>query len=271
MLNIETIPSYDFLGLKVSRFKTNDLLKWTQDRITNNLKTVVYGFSLGTLPYFKNHPEIGYISNGFDVLLCDGRGFYFLNKLFNYPVMDEISIPNYANKALELANANKYSVMMIGSSEANNQEATRRCRLKYKDAIVFDGYDGGDFSSLSWGKTVAKINAVKPDILLVGVSSPKKEVFVKNNLEILDVKLVIPFGGAIDIMSGKSKPIPKAIKQVGLGGVYRFIQEPKRLFRDSILYGFSVVFMMLPALILRKSILRKEFNVIDFYHGHDNS
>jgi N-acetylglucosaminyldiphosphoundecaprenol N-acetyl-beta-D-mannosaminyltransferase len=266
MYSLSTIPSYDFLGLKVSQFRIDELLEWTEYRITNNLKTVVYGYSLGTFPYFRKYPEIGYISNSFDVLLCDGRGFFFLNKLFRYPVEDEISIPNYTNLVLELANKHKFSVMIIGSSTANNQEATKRCRMKYSDAIVFDGYDGGDFGKESWKTTIEKINSVKPDILLVGVSSPKKEVFAKNNLEVLEVKLIIPFGGAIDIMSGKSKPIPITIKKMGLGGIYRFIQEPKRLFRDSILYGLSVVFIMLPVLVVKKLILKNEFNVINFYN-----
>jgi len=66
-------------------------------------------------------------------------------------------------------------------------------------------------------KTAAYINKFKPDILFVGVTSPKKEKFAWEWKDKLDVSLIVPFGGAIDILSGKSKPIPRVIKKNDFG------------------------------------------------------
>lgn len=261
------INHIDFYGLKVSLFEDDDLESLIVNSINNKQKKVLFGYSLGTFPYFRKHPEIAVYSNQFDVVVTDGRGFYLLTKLFGVPVKSDLSIPNMSKLSLEIANKNKFSVMLIGSSPKNNSQATLNIRKNYPHAIIYDGYDGGLFTHEDQLMTIEKINKVKPDILLIGVSSPKKEAFAANWKEKLEVKIIIPFGGAIDIFSGKSKPIPKLYKKLLLGALFRWYQEPKRLFRDSIIYTASVLFKLIPALVFNSVILRKRnFSIPGYYH-----
>lgn len=263
------IKHFNFYGLKFSSFDLNLLKEDIIKTIESGSKKVYFGYSLGTLPYFKKYPEIASISNKFDVMLADGRGMYLLLKLFKKPILSDISIPQLTQMILKIADENRYSVMLVGSTPENNLKATINIKHKYKNAKIYEGFDGGDFSYENQLETVEKINNNSPDILMIGVSSPKKELFVNNWKDIMNVKLIVPIGGAIDILSGKSKPIPKLIKKLCLGGFYRFIQEPIRLFRDSIIYVLNVLFVFFPVFFFNVLIKKNEnFCIPKFYNNN---
>lgn len=260
------LPSIDFFGLKISVFTEVELNEFLLKRLNSKNKTVCFGYSLGTFPYFKNHPEIAEYSNTFDLMTCDGRGIYLLAKMLGFPVKYDISIPNLTWEILEIANQLGLSVLIVGSTTQNNKLATERAQELYPNAKFYPGNDGGRFSDEEQLSLVNYINRFSPDILLIGVSSPKKESFAYNFRDILDTTMIIPFGGAIDILSGKSKPIPKSVKKLLLGSIWRWVQEPKRLFRDSIIYSLKVMFCLIPTLFIKSNILKKNFSIVDFYN-----
>lgn len=260
------IKFIDFFGLKLSSFTEKELLEYSEWNIRNKNKAVCYGYSFGTLPYFQNYPEIARYSNQFEVSLCDGRGLFLLTKLMGAGLKSDLSIPNYSMKLLDLANRNRFSILLIGSSPENNELATRNIKKRYPDAVIFDGCDGGRFTPEDQIKTVEYVNKCKPDILFLGVSAPKKERFAYEWKNSLSVSLIVPFGGAIDILSGKSKPIPVFIKKIAMGALWRFIQEPKRLFKDSIINSLDVIFRLIPSLYFNKYILKRYFNIPKFYN-----
>ena len=266
-----SIDWINFFGLKLSVFTNTELLEYIKHVINTKRKAICYGYSFGTLPYFKKYPEIAIFSNQFEVSLCDGRGLYLLSKALGYKLKSDLSIPNFSNKILEIADKERFSMMLIGSSRENNLNATKKIRETYKNAIVYDGYDGGMFTPEDQIKTVEVINKFRPDILFIGVSCPKKENFAYLWKERLEVSIIVPFGGAIDILSGKSKPIPKLVKKLMLGALWRFFQEPKRLFRDSIINSFSTLFLMIPSLLFTHYVLRKEFSIPKFYNKNCES
>lgn len=263
---MESSDYINFFGLKLSVFDNDLLFSYIKETISEGRKIICFGYSLGTFPYFRKHPEIAVYSNKFDVMLSDGRGLYLLAKILGYKLKSDMSIPNFSWDLMRLADKEKYKVMIIGSTSENNRNATLYARKLYPGAIIFDGIDGGYFSNSDNQKTAAYINEQKPHILFIGVTSPKKEKFAAEWKDRLDVNVIVPFGGAIDILSGKSKPIPKVIKKMALGSIWRFIQEPKRLFRDSILYPLNVIFLLLPALLFTVYILRRPFSIPKFYN-----
>jgi len=74
-----------------------------------------------------------------------------------------------------------------------------------------------------------KICAVKPDILWVGLSTPKQEKFMTEFLPKLDVTLMIGVGAAFDFHSGRIRQAPRWMQRSGLEWFYRLCQEPCRL------------------------------------------
>ena len=177
------MQSIDFYGLKISVFNKEELKKEVISNIENRNKKIYFGYSFGYFPFIKKTPELFNIANNFDVMVTDGRIFYLFARLFGAPLQFDISITSLSRLIFEIANENKYSIMLVGSSMETNELATINLRREFPNAIVHDGFSGGKFEENDYSQIVNHINEEKPDILFVGVSSPKKEYFVMKNLE----------------------------------------------------------------------------------------
>jgi N-acetylglucosaminyldiphosphoundecaprenol N-acetyl-beta-D-mannosaminyltransferase len=78
---------------------------------------------------------------------------------------------------------------------------------------------------------VALINAVKPDIVWVGLSTPKQERWMAAHLGRLDAPIMIGVGAAFDFLSGTKNQAPIWMQRNGLEWLFRLISEPRRLWR----------------------------------------
>ena len=74
-----------------------------------------------------------------------------------------------------------------------------------------------------------QIRAVQPDILWVGLSTPKQEKFMAEYLPKLEVTLMVGVGAAFDFHSGRVKQAPRWMQRSGLEWFYRLCREPRRL------------------------------------------
>ena len=84
---------------------------------------------------------------------------------------------------------------------------------------------------------VARINASRPDILWVGLSTPKQERWMRAHQDLLDVPVMVGVGAAFDIHTGRVRQAPPWMREHGLEWFYRLAQEPRRLWRRYVLLG----------------------------------
>lgn len=78
---------------------------------------------------------------------------------------------------------------------------------------------------------VAQINAARPDIVWVGLSTPKQEHWMAGHAGRLDAPVMIGVGAAFDFLSGKKTQAPRWMQRNGLEWLFRLGQEPRRLSR----------------------------------------
>ncbi len=75
------------------------------------------------------------------------------------------------------------------------------------------------------------VREATPDIIWVGLSTPKQEKFMAEYLPLLSSKLMIGVGAAFDLHTGRIKDCNQWIKRAGLQWLHRLAQEPRRLWR----------------------------------------
>jgi len=178
--------------------------------------------------------EFRNILNSADFCLCEGRGLYLMARLLGKKLKQEINgveliyklnqkskIPSRGWSASGGKFQNK--VFLFGGTE----EVVKKTAEKLGDSVI--GFEHG-YQNLE--KVIDKINRDKPDVLLVGLGSPKQEKFIYENLKkMLSVKLAIGVGGAFDFISGEIKRAPKPIQKIGLEWLWRLIIQPQRITR----------------------------------------
>src|SRR5207253_9775132 len=89
----------------------------------------------------------------------------------------------------------------------------------------------GTAGELCNNETAALINRAKPDIVWVGVSSPKQEFGMSCMRPLIDAPVLIGVGAAFDFHTGTARQAPRWMQRAGLEWLFRLSQEPRRLWR----------------------------------------
>ena len=80
-------------------------------------------------------------------------------------------------------------------------------------------------------EVVERINATKPDIVWVGLSTPKQEYWMHRHLTRIDARVMIGVGAAFDFNADVKKQAPRWMQKNGLEWLFLVLSEPRRLWR----------------------------------------
>jgi N-acetylglucosaminyldiphosphoundecaprenol N-acetyl-beta-D-mannosaminyltransferase len=94
-------------------------------------------------------------------------------------------------------------------------------------------------------EVVALINAAAPDVIWVGLSTPKQERWMHEHRDKLSVPVMLGVGAAFDLNTGRLKQAPAWMRESGLEWLFRLLAEPKRLWRRYLLQGSRFVWSVL--------------------------
>ncbi len=90
-------------------------------------------------------------------------------------------------------------------------------------------------------QVIGMIQAARPDVLWVGLGTPKQETWMHAHRDSLRVPALIGVGAAFDILSGRKRQAPAWMREHGLEWLFRLLQEPRRLFWRYVVYGSRFV------------------------------
>jgi N-acetylglucosaminyldiphosphoundecaprenol N-acetyl-beta-D-mannosaminyltransferase len=102
------------------------------------------------------------------------------------------------------------------------------------------------------GGMLAQVAAARPDILWVGLGSPKQERFMATNVDRLGVPVLVGVGAAFDFLSGRTRQAPAWVRRSGLEWFYRWMHEPRRLAPRYLRYPQFVALVVAQALGWRR-------------------
>ncbi len=87
------------------------------------------------------------------------------------------------------------------------------------------------YSEAELDHMVAAVNAARPDVLWVGMTAPKQELWIRAVRPRLDAKFSAAVGAVFDFYAGNVKRSPRVFQRAGLEWLPRLVQEPRRLWR----------------------------------------
>lgn len=120
----------------------------------------------------------------------------------------------------------------LGGSPQKNERLIEGLRRKYTGLIIAGtsspvvGEHGEGASEV-----IEAINAAKPDIVWVGLGSPKQEYWMAAQREALNAPVLVGVGAAFDFLSGAKPQAPAWMQRSGLEWLFRLLTEPRRLWR----------------------------------------
>lgn len=169
--------------------------------------------------------------NESDLINADGQAVVWASRILGQPLKERVAGIDLMNSLVEMAHEKKYKIFLFGAKEAVVKEVVDIYTKKYSKNLIA-GYRNGYFNHDEEQSIAREISDSGANILFVAISSPTKENFLYHNKELLkNVNFIMGVGGSFDVVSGKVKRAPLWMQKAGLEWFYRFLQEPKRMWK----------------------------------------
>lgn len=91
----------------------------------------------------------------------------------------------------------------------------------------------------------ARIKAMKPTHLIMGVGAPKSEIWAHERLDLLGNPIILCVGAAVEFVTGLKTRSPIMMRRIGMEWLWRFGTEPRRLFHRYFVRSFGFVLAIL--------------------------
>jgi N-acetylglucosaminyldiphosphoundecaprenol N-acetyl-beta-D-mannosaminyltransferase len=132
----------------------------------------------------------------------------------------------------------KKSHFFYGTNEKTLNKIRQRIDIEFPEANVL-GYKSppilNNLNSIEKNKEISDdikyINSLKPDLIWIGISSPKQDYLMGTYYSKLDQGLMMGIGGVFDYFAGIHKKGPEWLKKAGFRWLYRLAQNPRRLWK----------------------------------------
>jgi len=105
-------------------------------------------------------------------------------------------------------------------------------------------------------QTVGQLNQAGPDIIWVGLGTPKQDLWMAAHRPKLSAPLLIGVGAAFDFYTGRVRQAPRWMQKAGLEWLFRLGQEPGRLW-----YRYLVYNPLFISLILAQTLGLKQYSL----------
>lgn len=199
------------------------------------------GVNVDQLVKMRRDPAFRDLVSRSDLITADGTPVVWASRLLGRPLPARLPSIDLFEALLGEAAQRGWGVYLLGAREEVLESAVAWYRRRDPDLRIV-GHHHGYFGPQEERRIAGEIRDAAPQLLFIGISSPKKEHFVAQQRGTLgDIPFVLGVGGAFDIAAGRTRRAPSWMARVGLEWTFRLAQEPRRLARRYLLddLGFA--------------------------------
>lgn len=231
-----------FLGININVL--------TKEQIINILLNFSENKGIKTAFYLNAHCiNVAYrdedyrsILNRADLVYAGGQGVVWAARFLGTPLPERINILDFFDILVPELKDRKITIYLLGGREGTVKKTEEVLKGK---GLRIVGKRSGFFAKSEEQEIIQEINALKPNILMVGMGVPKQEKWVYNHINMLNVNLCWSVGAAFDWLSGQRKRAPRWMSKFGLEWLHRLCQQPKRLWKRYLLGNLIFVYRVI--------------------------
>jgi N-acetylglucosaminyldiphosphoundecaprenol N-acetyl-beta-D-mannosaminyltransferase len=163
----------------------------------------------------------------------DGMPMSWVGRLQGYRDMDRVFGPDLMMAMCRLSVQRGYRSFLYGGKPGVAEVLSEAMQRKIPGLQVVGTYTP-PFRGLTpaeEGDVLARVRESRPDIIWVGLSTPKQEQFMARYVDYLQVPLMFGVGAAFDFHTGVIRDCSPWIKRAGFQWLHRLMQDPKRLWK----------------------------------------
>lgn len=199
--------------------------------------------NVAKLMTMRRDSELREIVNSSALVNADGAGVVLGARLLGMDIPERVPGIDLMQELVEMSNKRGYRLFFLGAEEHVVRDVITIYKRRYPNLQIC-GYRNGYFRPEDELAVAHQIRDARPDLLFVGMGSPRKEKFVRQYKEVMNVPFVMGVGGSFDVVAGKVERAPRWMQDVGMEWFYRLMQEPGRMWKRYLVtnaqYGWAL-------------------------------
>jgi len=229
-------PRVNVLGTAVDAVNMEEALSQIALRLKYGNKGYICAVSVHGILEALRDSQVASALAGAALALPDGTPTVWVGRLRGHRTMDHVTGPAIMRQIFRRAEFSGYSHFFYGGKPGVADDLAAKICSQHP-WIKVAGTDTPPFRPLTRDeemRLIAKINRLCPDIIWVGISTPRQDLFMRHILPSLNTRMMFGVGAAFDFLTGRVHNCPAWIKCAGFNWLHRLMQDPRRLWRRNL-------------------------------------
>ncbi|AKK26189.1 WecB/TagA/CpsF family glycosyltransferase [Mycobacterium sp. EPa45] len=232
----------DMMGCQIDNLSMEETLQKIESFINSGTHQQHVVVNVDKLVKASRDADLRRIINDCALVNADGMPVVWASRLLGKGLKERVAGVDLFEALMERSAEKAWRVYLLGAKEDVVSEVKRRYERRYP-ALRIAGYRNGYWKPEEEAGVVEQIKAARADLLFVAISSPKKEQFLGRYQAEMKVPFAMGVGGTFDVAVGKVKRAPLWMQKWGLEWFYRFLQEPRRMFKRYFIDDMAFVWL----------------------------
>jgi len=252
------IPEYRLLGTRMHSMTIEDWLGVVQQAASTGRRRIMVGQNLHSVYLVHHDSDLAAAQRLVDYVRIDGLPLVLFGRALGHPVTTRhrSGFMDLLDPLMARAATNGWRIYYLGSKPGVAARGADLLRARHPGLVIESdhGYFDPDDAAEN-GAVIDRVNAFRPDVLIVGMGMPRQERWILRNHQRLSASAIVASGAAIDYVAGEIRTAPRWLSAVGLEWLFRLLAEPKRLWRRYLVEPWFVLALF--AKDLRARYLRR--------------
>ena len=167
------------------------------------------------------------------LVVPDGMPIIWASHFLGTPLKEKISGSDFLIRFCQVAAEKGYRIFFLGGQDDASTISAEilSCRFPGLEIVgIHSPPIGFEEDEESNSRVLDMINTARPDLIFVGLGTPKQEKWIYENRHRYRARVSFPVGAGFDFLSGKSRRAPFWMRRMGLEWLWRLLLDPRRLF-----------------------------------------
>lgn len=196
-------------------------------------------------------PDLRRIVNECALVNADGMPVVWASRLLGKPLKERVAGIDLFEALMRRAGEKGWRAFLLGAREDVVAAVADTYRRRYPE-LAIAGWRNGYWTDAEEAQVAEQVRASGADVLFVAISSPKKEQFLGRWQAEMRIPFAMGVGGTFDVAIGRVRRAPRWMQRAGLEWFYRFLQEPRRMFRRYFIDDMAFVWLFIKEAAGRK-------------------
>lgn len=229
-------PAIKILGVPVWGLRLAEYVELAKKLIKAKQKTLFTTTCAYAIAMAKNSPELFDHFQHADVVLPDGKFPVWVARFSKRNIAERVPGPDFVESFLSTAEKEGFRLFFMGSTCETLEKLKQNCLKKYPQLNIAGvlAPPFGELDDETDHRLVDAINQAHSDVLFVGMTAPKQELWLSRNFEKLIVLFAMGVGAAFDLEAQNKRRVPQWLGNLGFEWLYRIAHEPRRVWRRNV-------------------------------------